>query len=117
MEELIDKLKVELIEALNLEEITPEDIPNSPSHSRTVWVSALSPHPGLVKIYCIWLAEIFSEGFESFSNIRHLPIGNRAHTAGFALWTEHFLSFSSGHLFMNKQEKNLTISIRESQQT
>ena len=26
MEELIDKLKVELIEALNLEEITPEDI-------------------------------------------------------------------------------------------
>lgn len=25
MEELIDKLKVELIEALNLEEITPED--------------------------------------------------------------------------------------------
>lgn len=26
MEELIEKLKVELIEALNLEEITPEDI-------------------------------------------------------------------------------------------
>ncbi len=26
MEELIDKLKVELIEAFNLEEITPEDI-------------------------------------------------------------------------------------------
>ena len=26
MEEVIDKLKVELIEALNLEEITPEDI-------------------------------------------------------------------------------------------
>ena len=26
MEELIEKLKVELIEALNMEEITPEDI-------------------------------------------------------------------------------------------
>ena len=29
MEELIEKLKVELIEALNLEEITPEDIDRS----------------------------------------------------------------------------------------
>ena len=32
MEELIDKLKVELIEALNLEEITPEDIDLSLIH-------------------------------------------------------------------------------------
>jgi len=40
MEELIDKLKVELIEALNLEEITPEDLYSE----MTVWALTRLTH-------------------------------------------------------------------------
>lgn len=45
MEELIDKLKVELIEALNLEEITPEDIESEHLYSEmTVWALTRLTH-------------------------------------------------------------------------
>ena len=45
MEELIEKLKVELIEALNLEEITPEDIDSeAPLSETTDWVLTRLTH-------------------------------------------------------------------------
>lgn len=45
MDELIEKLKAQLIEALNLEEITPEDIdPEAPLSGTTVSGLILSTH-------------------------------------------------------------------------
>ena len=43
------------------------------------------------------------------------PIGNMAHTVGFALCTEHFLSFNSGHRLIESFGFNLTIGNLESE--
>ena len=65
-------------------------IPQCPSHSLTVWDSALSPHPGLLKIYWTSSTEI-SLMFPSASPAcKNLPMGNRAQTDGLDLWTTHF---------------------------
>lgn len=53
MDELIEKLKAQLIDALNLEEITPEDIdPEAPLSAKMVlgWIRLM-----LWRLYYFWI--------------------------------------------------------------
>lgn len=90
------------------------DIPNSPSHSRTVWVSALSPHPGLVKYIVSGLLKFSLKDLRPF---KHQAPSYRKQCAyrRFCLMDRAFSVFQQRASFMDPRGFNLTIGIRESQ--
>ncbi len=83
MDELIEKLKVQIIEALNLEDLTPEDIdPDAPLFGTGLGldsIDALELILILEKDYKIKLKSP-AEGKEIFRSVRHIASYIQDHT-------------------------------------